>query len=223
MSVTRSTEPLSGPALLPADGQAPDYAVVLLHGLGADGNDLLMLGRHWSQSLPRAAFFAPNAPFPCDMAPVGYQWFSLADRAPEKVEAGVRAAAPLLNAYLDQVLMTCHLPADRLALVGFSQGTMMSLFVGPRRPAAPRAILGYSGALIAADSLATEGLSKPDTLLIHGDADEIVPVAASHQAGQALETYGASIQTIIRPGIGHSIDMPGLELGGQFLAERMQD
>lgn len=220
MSTELDLPPLTGPAMLPADGGPANMAVVLLHGLGADGNDLLALGRFWAQSLPQAAFFSPNAPFPCDMAPYGHQWFSLQDRTPSVVEEGVRRAAPHLNAYLDQVLLTCHLPADRLVLVGFSQGTMMSLHVGLRRAAQPLAVLGYSGALIAPETLPDEIMARPPTLLVHGDSDDIVPVERSRAAREALEAAGVGVQMVIRPDLGHSIDMPGLELGGEFLAEK---
>src|SRR5712691_9791367 len=124
---------LSGPSRPPGAGGKPSRLVILLHGLGADGEDLIGLQQYWGRLVPEAAFVAPNAPFPCDMAPYGYQWFSVQDRTPDSVLAGVRAAAPFLDALIDNALTERGLEDSDLALVGFSQGTMMSLFVGLRR------------------------------------------------------------------------------------------
>src|SRR5579875_1521694 len=142
---------LSGPSYGPAAGGKPRRLVLLLHGLGADGNDLIGLAPHWSPLLPEAEFLSPNAPFPCDFAPYGYQWYSVQDRSPDMQLAGVRAAAPILDAFIDEALT-----ARDLALVGFSQGTVMSLFVGLRRAEPVAGILGYSGRLIAPELLAAE-------------------------------------------------------------------
>jgi phospholipase/carboxylesterase len=208
---------LSGPSQKPASGGKPQQLVVLLHGLGADGNDLIGLAPYWASLLPEAEFLSPNAPFPCDMAPFGRQWFSLQDRSPDAILAGVRATAPILDAFLDDALAARGLDGTRLALVGFSQGTMMSLYVGLRRAAAPAAIVGYSGALIGAESLAGEIRAKPPVLLVHGDADEIVPVGALDAASIGLAATGVKVETLRRPGLGHGIDDQGLRRGGQFL------
>ncbi len=144
---------LSGPVRKPASGSKPRQLVVLLHGVGADGHDLIGLAPYWAPALPDAEFVSPDAPFPCDMAPYGRQWFSLQDRTPNAILGGVRAAAPILDAFLDEALAARGLDASQLALVGFSQGTMMSLYVGPRRAEALAGIIGYSGALIGADTL----------------------------------------------------------------------
>ena len=133
---------LSGPSRPPASGGRPSRLVILLHGLGADGNDLIGLAPYWAPQLPTAEFVAPNAPFPCDMAPYGYQWFSAQDRSPAAVLAGVRAAAPLLDDFIDDALAERALDDGDLALVGFSQGTMMSLFVGLRRAKPAAGIVG---------------------------------------------------------------------------------
>jgi phospholipase/carboxylesterase len=210
---------LSGPSYLPAGGQAPRQLVVLLHGVGANGDDLIGLAPHWAQYLPDAAFVSPNAPFPFDMAPFGYQWFSLQDLSPAMMLAGVKAAAPLLDAFLDDQLAAFGLDASRLALVGFSQGTMMALYVGPRRAAACAGIVGYSGALVGADSLAGEAVSRPPVLLVHGEADPVVPVGALATAVRGLEGAGFSVEHHICRGLGHGIDPAGIQLGGRFLAQ----
>ena len=144
---------LSGPSRPPASGGKPSRLVILLHGLGADGNDLIGLAPYWAPMLPEAEFLSPNAPFPCDMAPYGYQWFSSQDRNPAAVLAGVRAAAPILDAFIDEALAARGLGDGDLALVGFSQGTMMSLFVGLRRAQPAAGIVGFSGRLLAPELL----------------------------------------------------------------------
>jgi len=208
---------LSGPARKPASGGKPRQLVVLLHGVGADGNDLIGLAPYWAPALPDAEFVSPDAPFPCDMAPYGRQWFSLQDRSPSAILGGVRAAAPILDAFLDDALAARGLAPSQLALVGFSQGTMMSLYVAPRRAEALAGIVGYSGALIGADMLAQEARSKPPVLLVHGDADEIVPPQAFPLAVKGLKAVGVPVEDLICPGVGHSIDEAGLRRGGEFL------
>jgi phospholipase/carboxylesterase len=208
---------LSGPSHPPSSGGKPRQLVILLHGIGADGNDLIGLAPVWSQLLPDAEFVSPNAPFPCDMAPYGFQWFSLQDRSPAMILAGVHAAAPALDAFIDDALATRGLAEKDLALVGFSQGTMMSLYVGLRRARAVAGILGYSGALIGAETLAAEVGSKPRVMLVHGDADPVVPFQALALAERALEAAGVPIETIARPGLAHGIDEEGLKAGARFL------
>jgi phospholipase/carboxylesterase len=210
---------LEGPSLAPASGGKPRQVVILLHGLGADGNDLFGLADYWRRLLPEAAFVAPNAPYPCDMAPYGYQWFSLQDRTPAMIEAGVRAAAIVLDGFIDETLAGLGLDESRLALVGFSQGTMMSLFVAPRRARPVSGVLGFSGALVAPESLAAEIRSRPRVLLLHGEADEVVPFEMMAAAEAALRQNGLAVETVRRPGLGHAIDETGLVRGGAFLEE----
>jgi phospholipase/carboxylesterase len=204
---------LDGPRVAPASGGPARQLVVLLHGLGADGADLIDLAPHWAAALPDAAFVAPNAPEPCDMAPFGRQWFSLQDRAPARVEAGLRAVRPVLDAFLERELTRHALPPEALALVGFSQGCMLALFAGLRMARGPAAILGYSGALVAPESLATEALARPPVLLVHGEADEVVPAARSRAAESALRAAGVPVRALYRPGLAHGIDPEGLAAG----------
>ncbi len=208
---------LSGPRMPPRAGGAPRQLVVLLHGVGADGNDLIGLAPQLARRLPHAAFVAPNGPEPCDMVPMGYQWFSLRDRRPEALLLGVQAAAPLLDRFLDAELERNRLPPHRLALVGFSQGTMMALHVGPRRERQIAGILGYSGALVGAERLPAEVRSRPPVFLIHGDADEVVPVQALFAAVAGLQAAGIPVQWSIRPGLPHAIDPESVEHGAAFL------
>jgi phospholipase/carboxylesterase len=206
---------LDGPRFGPRG--APRQLVVLCHGLGADGHDLIDLAPTWAHALPDAAFAAPDAPYPCDMAPSGRQWFSLADRTPARVEAGVRRAAPTLDRFIDAELARLSLPADAYALMGFSQGAMMVLFAGLRRPVAPRAILAFSGALVAPASLAAELANRAPVLLAHGEADEVVPVTRSRDAAATLRAAGVTVEETYSPRLGHGIDDAGLTAGALFL------
>jgi phospholipase/carboxylesterase len=204
--------------LAPAAGGDPRRLVVLLHGVGADGNDLIGLAHSWSRLLPDAAFVSPNAPFPCDFSPMGYQWFGLGSLSMGELAAGVRHAAPILNRFLDEELDRYGLADDRLALVGFSQGTMMSLQVALRRPRACAGILGYSGLLAAEETLAAELHSRPPVLLLHGMMDPLIPFAMMERAAATLATLGVPVETHALPGVGHGIDEAGVRHGGQFLA-----
>jgi phospholipase/carboxylesterase len=209
---------IDGPSVAPKSGGAPKQLVVLLHGYGSNGDDLISLAPYWADLVPDAEFVSPNAPFPCEANPFGgFQWFGLADRDPAVILSGTRAAAAVIDAYLDEALRSRGLDDSKLALVGFSQGTMMSLHVGPRRSIAPAAILGYSGRLIAANLLATELKSKPPVLLVHGTADQMVPFQSMDAAAAALRALDLSVETLARPGLPHSIDPEGLARGGQFL------
>jgi phospholipase/carboxylesterase len=212
---------LFGPSRPPAAGGRPRRLVILLHGLGADGNDLIGLAPYWSRLLPGAEFLSPNAPFPCDMAPYGYQWFSSQDRSREAVLGGVRAAAPILDAFIDEALDERGLAPSDLALVGFSQGTMMSLFVGLRRAEPVAGIVGFSGRLLAPELLAAELRSRPPVLLVHGSEDPVVPYTSLADAEAALKEAGVPVETATSFGTGHSIDEEGLRRAGSFLAQAL--
>jgi phospholipase/carboxylesterase len=214
---------LSGPRLPPRRPGPPRQLVVLLHGVGADGNDLIELAPELARRLPHAAFVAPNGPEPCDMAPFGRQWFSLRDLRPAALLAGVQARLPVLNAFLDAELQASGLGPRQLALVGFSQGTMLALYAALRRTPAIAAVLGYSGALLGAQRLPAEIASRPPVFLIHGEADEIVPVQALHAAVQGLQAAEVPVRWSLRPGLGHGIDPESLEHGAAFLAAAFTD
>jgi phospholipase/carboxylesterase len=206
--------PLSGPRLPPARGQAT-HLVVLLHGYGADGNDLIGLAPHWQRMLPTVAFVAPNAPEPCAGAPMGYQWFPISRIDPKEMQRGVESAAQGLNEFLEGELKRLELVDDRLALVGFSQGTMMALHVGLSRPTRPACIVGFSGML--AGTPPELGSDVPPVLLVHGDADQMIPPGAIFDAATKLGRAGVNVQWHISQGVGHSIDEAGLAIAGLHL------
>lgn len=210
---------LDGPRLAP-HGRAKQL-VVFLHGYGADGGDLIAIGQQWQSFLPDTAFVAPNAPEPCAQAPVGRQWFALTMRDEKELWPGVNGVQPALDAFLDAELARYGLGDDRLALVGFSQGTMLALHAGLRRARAPAAILGYSGLLVGPEHLATAKAkdSPPPILLAHGDQDEVIPVEAMFVAAEQLAEAGIPVQWHLAPGVGHGIDGGGLLHGALFLAK----
>src|SRR5579872_5819602 len=213
---------LDGPRLNPRTGTARQL-VIFLHGYGADGNDLIEIGRAWQALLPQAAFASPHAPEPCGEAPVGRQWFALTFRDPNERWRGVNKAAPVLESFIDAELERLALPGSALALVGFSQGTMMSLHVGLRRAVPPAAIVGYSGLLVLppdgnVDAFAAGIKSRPPVLLVHGDRDDLIPPQALFQAAQGLAALDLPTQWHMSAGVGHGIDQEGLRHGGEFLA-----
>lgn len=208
---------LSGPGLAPAAGGRARQLVVLLHGYGADGRDLLGLAPALTPALTHAEFLAPDAPFPCEIAPFGRQWFGFEGRTAEEILAGARAAAAILDPFLDEALAARGLGEGALALIGFSQGAMMALHVALRRARPVAAVAAFSGALIAPELLAAELRSRPPVLLVHGDADPVVPFAAMGAAEEALRAAGVPVTAVRRPGLQHAIDEHGLRLARALL------
>ncbi len=208
---------LDGPRLAPLSGSVPDALVILVHGYGSNGEDLLSLARVLRRALPNAAFVAPNAPSQIAGMAAAYQWwpietFSMAERA-----TGAASAAPGLDAFITQELATTGLPSNRLLLVGFSQGTMMALHVGLRRAEPVAGIVGISGMLVAPDTLDADIRSRPPVLLIHGTEDEVVPFRSMNVASTALTAVGVDVETHVSPGIGHSVGQDGLTPATQFV------
>jgi phospholipase/carboxylesterase len=206
--------PLSGPRLPPAKGAATQL-VVLLHGYGADGDDLIGLAPHWQNLLPGAAFVAPHAPDRVPGAPSGFQWFPISRIDPHEMQKGVTEAAPRIEEFLDAELARLNLPPEKLALAGFSQGAMLALHLGLRRKVPPAAIIGFSG-MLAGPPPATP--SPPPVLLTHGDADTVIPVGAMFAAATGLGRAGVPVQWHLARGMGHGIDPDGLDMAGVFLA-----
>lgn len=212
---------LNGPSVAPFSNKPAQQLVVLCHGYGSNGDDLIGLVPHWQRALPDAAFVAPNAPDPVPMAPGGYQWFPISNADRAAVDRGVVAATSVLDSFLDEALEKYGVPPEKLALVGFSQGTMMVLHVGLRRAVAPACILGYSGMLAVPERLAGEIRVKPPVMLIHGDQDPMIPVQALHGAVQQLGAAGVDVAWHVSQGVAHAIGPDGLALGGQFLVTHL--
>ncbi len=211
---------LSGPMLLPASGAAPRQAVVLLHGYGSDGNDLIGLATHWRETLPEALFVAPNGPAPCDGFGEGFQWFEI-DFAGDRLAArqtGVLKARPILEQFLnDMWSQTGILPQDTI-LVGFSQGAMMALHVGLSLPHRLMGIIAFAGALLPPEGFGTAGFAQPPVCLVHGDADSVVEPQRSADAAQILQAAGYEVAYHVSPGAGHTIAPDGLEFASAFIA-----
>jgi len=222
------THTLSGPRIEPASGGPAKSLVILSHGYGANGDDLIGLAPYWQQLLPDTAFVSPNAPQPCEMNPGGYQWFPIRMRNPgegwrppsDEIWQEVQGAAPYLDGFITEQLAHYGLDESQMALVGFSQGTMMSLHVGLRRAKAPAAILGFSGAFVGVEH-ADEVTSRPPVFLIHGDQDPMIPVQAMFKAAEDLSSIDVPTQWHVSRGIPHSIGPDGLQLGGQFIADAL--
>ena len=207
---------LDGPRWGPKAGGAPRQLVVICHGLGADGHDLIDLAPGWGIALPHAAFVAPDAPESYQGMPFGRQWFDVTDRAPARMRAGVAVAAEALLGFVEAELKRLALPPDAVALMGFSQGAMTALHAGLRRPVPPRAILAFSGALLD-PALASHAAPWPPVLLVHGTADEVVPAERSHEAESALRAAGVPVESLFVRDLGHGIDAAGMTAGALYL------
>lgn len=215
------TKIVNGKSLKPKSGLRPRQIVMLLHGFGSSGDDMIALAPHWQDALPDALFLAPHAPQRCGMMAAGYQWWGLSGFAPSALAAGASSAAPAIDAFIDRKLDEYGLTEANLALVGFSQGTMMALHVGLRRPRAVAAIVGYSGMLTGGSELARGHHVKPPVLLVHGTADPVVPIAAMHMAESELKRLGVSVTSHVSHGVPHTVDPVGLRLGKEFVARHL--
>ncbi len=226
--------PLQGPHFLAQNSKARSL-VIFLHGFGADGQDLIGLAPLFAQQLPHTAFHSPDGPQPCEISPFGRQWFSLAQYDPdylrrepatqaeafEAMSPGAKEAAPLLDAYIHALINHYGLTPERVALVGFSQGTMMALHTGLRQETPFAAIVGFSGALVGSSTLQKELSSPCPVMLIHGEVDDMLPVHAVELAQTSLQKVGITPQVIKRPGLPHAIDETGAQQAAFFLKQQL--
>lgn len=210
---------------LTSDRKGPKQArnvVIFLHGYGADGADLLGLADPLAPHLPGTAFYAPNAPERCVNNPMGFQWFPIPwmdGSSEEQARAGAAQSFDDINAFIDKVLTDEGVTPDRLALVGFSQGTMMALAVAPQRDPALAGVVGFSGRLLEPEK-AGEARTRPPILLLHGDQDPVVPFESMNIAGQALQDAGFTVYGHVMKGTAHGISGDGLSAALGFLKER---
>ena len=210
---------LIGPVIPPAHGDDPKQVMMLLHGWGADGNDLTDLALRYSIQFPNMAFFVPNGPDPCKMNPVGREWFDIDDRV-----NGPDYAAPVIKTAISALLSAFRLTESALVLAGFSQGGMMALHCGLRLQPAPAAIISFSGALLRHEDLSAKlNTSYPPVQLVHGSADQVVPCALMGEAVRILQPLGVVVDSVERPGLGHGIDPDGLTASIEFLASHITD
>lgn len=209
---------LTGPFRKPRSGGAAKQLIIILHGWGADGANLIDLADMLSPHFPEAYFIAPNAPHVCEVNPFGYQWFSLMDRQPQHMLEGVRSAAKVVGGFIDEKLKELGLKEENLALIGFSQGTMVSLQVAIRRNPQIAAVVGFSGALLGIETVPGEIAARPPVCLIHGEVDDVVPFGALKQATDTLKAHGVAVESHPRPFLGHSIDMEGMQIATKFLS-----
>lgn len=204
-----------------APSVTPKSAVLLLHGLGSSADDLIELAPYMAPALPHTVFISPNAPQPCDMAPMGYQWFSLQQRSPESMWQGAQQSTRQLMQMIEDVKAEFGLPANKIALLGFSQGTMMSLHVAPRLPEPLAAVVGIAGALVGPEHLATDIRSRPPVLLVHGQMDNVVPYEAMQMAQSVLQRNNVAVETLTRPRMAHNVDDETLTRATEFLSQHL--
>ncbi len=208
---------LDGPSFGPMNGGAPSGLVIMCHGVGSDGFDLIDLAPVWGRAAPNALFRSPHGPEPYDMAPMGRQWFPLWDRSPDMLAKGVAVGARALGTFIDAELTRLGLAADAYVLMGFSQGAMTVLHAGMSRKTPPRAILAYSGGLLDRSVLAKPPAAR--ILLVHGIADQVVPPDSSERSAQKIAEAGGKVELVMCPGLGHGIDEMGLRAGFRVLSE----
>lgn len=200
--------------------------VVFLHGYGANGADLLGLVDLLAPQMPDAAFYAPDAPEACTSSPMmGFQWFPIPwidGSSQEAAERSMAASLKDVDAFLDKALEDEGLESRNLILFGFSQGTMMSLHLAPRRPRPMAGVVGFSGRLLDPDRLRGEVVSKPPVLLVHGDADEVVPPHSLPEAADILTAAGFEVHAHVSKGVGHGIAPDGLSKAVVFMKDKLR-
>lgn len=197
----------------PDEGKA-EQLIMLLHGWGADAADLMELAPALTSRFPQAVFAAPDGPAPCSANPMGRQWFDLGGGS---IDAGPYEAQPMLAEAMAELLADHHLEYSQAVLIGFSQGGMMALHVSLRLPQPIAAVVSFSGALLAPEKLEAEKTATPPVMLIHGEADEVVPVQALTIADAVLKANAVDVETVPLPGLGHGIDANGLEQACRFM------
>ena len=205
----------------PISKEKPKSAVILCHGYGGDGKDISILANYWRAHLPNTVFICPDAPEKCVASPTGFQWFDLMDQTPEQVLSKSLVAENKLNKLIDEVKNKNNLLADQIILSGFSQGCMISLQTGIKRKDKVNSIVGYSGRIIDTDHLSKNIVSKPNIILMHGDADQIVPINSLLEAIDFFNKNNYKIESKIFENCEHHIPAEGSSLGLQFIKKQL--
>lgn len=206
----------------PANLEKPRHIVILLHGYGANGDDLLSIGEQFAPHFPDVLFISPNAPTPCEMGGPGFQWFSLAAYNPMAMKLGADAALPVLEDFISSLMDKYGVGDKDISLLGFSQGTMMSLHMGVKHPEMIRCILGFSGSLLIPQVQQNVLNEDLPICLIHGTNDQVVPVGATLMSEQVLSAANFPVESLLIPGLEHGIDVQGLSKALKFLQENIK-
>ena len=212
---------LSGPEFKNQSLEKPKQLVLMLHGYGSNGENLIDLASYFTDFLPDAYFISPNAPHKFEMSNLagGYQWFGLTSRDEDFMYTGIKQAAVILNDYIDEQLARFSLSEENLILLGFSQGAMMSMHVAPRRNNKIAGVVAFSGALIGGKTLPEEIISKPSMLLVHGDQDSVVSYDSMNNSLNILKQNQIPAEGITCKGLDHSINMYGMNQAGSFMKQ----
>jgi phospholipase/carboxylesterase len=214
---------ISGPVVAPRSGGVPKQLVVLLHGYGADGEDLIGLADPLSEALPHAMFAAPNAPARCAQNPFGYEGFPIAfDRMRESVGAGAPTARQVIVDYLSEQWKLTGLGPGDTFLVGFSQGAMIALHVGLSLSEPVLGIVSFSGALIPPGEYDNGSAPKLPVCLIHGEIDPVVDPILTQRAAESLNGHGYPVSVHVSPGLPHGISPDGLQFAAEFMLGRLE-
>ncbi len=210
---------LSGPMVPPRSGGIPQQVVVLLHGYGSDGADLISLAPVWQPILPEALFVSPNAPEMCRQLSFGFQWFDISfegDRLAKR-QVGVETARPVLVEFLEDLWNQTGVAPEQTVLAGFSQGAMMALHVGLSLEQRLMGIIAFSGAFLPPQGFGSPSLAKPPVCIVHGDMDDVVDPELSADADVALRLAGFDVSYHVSQGTAHGIAPDGLDYASQFL------
>jgi len=208
-------------SISPLSKNKPRQVIVLCHGYGGDGKDISALAINWQRFLPDAIFLCPNAPEICSVNPQGYQWFDLASDEEDVILEKSLVAEKKLSIFLDQVFENFQLEPSNLALVGFSQGTMMGIQVGIKKKYKINCLIGYSGKVINQKHLSENINSKPKMFLMHGENDTIVPPTHLLEAKEYLKKNGINVKTKMFKNCEHRIPVEGSSLGLGFLKKNL--
>ena len=212
---------LDATSISPLSKNKPRQVVILCHGYGGDGKDISALALNWQRFLPDAIFLCPNAPEVCSVNPQGYQWFDLTTEKEEVILEKSLVAEEKLNIFLDQVFDNLQLASSNLALVGFSQGCMMTIQVGLKRKKQLNCLIGYSGKVINQKHLSSHVNSKPKIFLMHGENDTIVSPTYLLEAKEYLKKCGINAKTKMFKNCEHRIPVEGSSLGLGFLKKNL--